>query len=152
MNIPDTLHPIDFHAYSDKFLLPKKPHRTKWTCPLPMLRIDEFDIVPLTSIRMLNSEGYHMHNCCKDYAAQCAEGTYYVFSIRDLLGERFATLGAKKVDDHYNLDQCFGPSNSNVTDMFIVHTDDDDIPDVEWQRTELFYVASEVIRVLNKTK
>ncbi len=93
-----------------------------------------------------------MHNCCKDFAAQCAEGTYHVFSIRNTSGDRLATIGAKKVDDHYSLDQCFGPSNSNVTDMFIVHTDYNNIPDVEWQRTDLFYVASEVIRVLNEIK
>lgn len=92
-----------------------------------------------------------MNNCCKDYAAQCAEGAYVVFSIRDHSGKRLATLGAKKVDDHFTFDQCFGPANSNVTDMFIDHTDDHQQPDIEWQRTELFYVASEVIRVLNKT-
>ncbi len=152
MHIPDTLHPTHFHSDSNKFFLPKKPHKQKWTCPLPMLRIDVFDIIPLTSTRMLKSEGYHMHNCCKDFAAQCAEGTYHVFSIRNTSGDRLATIGAKKVDDHYSLDQCFGPSNSNVTDMFIVHTDYNNIPDVEWQRTDLFYVASEVIRVLNEIK
>ncbi len=152
MNRPDTLHPIDFHADFEKFSLPKKPHKQKWNCPLPSLRIDEFGIIPLTSTRMLKSEGYHMNHCCKDYAMLCAKGTYHVFSIRDQSGERLATLGARKIDDHYNLDQLFGPYNSYVTDMFIEHTDDNGMPHVEWQRTELFYVASEVIRGLNQTK
>lgn len=151
MNYPNTFQHFHPEVDTKSFFSLKKPHRQRWNCPLPMLRIDEFDIIPLISTKMLKSEGYHMNNCCKDYAAQCAQGTYFVFSIRNHSGDRLATLGAKKVDDHYSLDQCFGPSNSNVTDIFVEYTDDNDYPTVEWQRTELFYVASEVIRVLNKT-
>lgn len=151
MNYPDTLHTFLSEADSKFSFFSKKPRRNQWKCPLPMLRIDEFDIIPLTSTKMLKSEGYHMNNCCKDYAAICSEGIYCIFSIRSHSGERLATLGAKKVDDHYSLDQFYGPSNSNVTDVFIDHTDDSGIPNFEWQRTELFYVACEVIRALNKT-
>ena len=152
MTTPDILHPFHSYTNSNKLFVPNKPRRQRWSCPLPMLRIDEFDIIPLTSTRLLKSEGYHMNNCCRDYAAQCANGTYCMFSIRNHSGDRLATLGAKKVDDHYHLDQCFGPSNTNVIDLFIEHTDNSNTPHIEWQRTELFYAASEVIRALNMTK
>lgn len=152
MHRPDTLHPIHFHADPGTFSLPQKPFKKRWTSPLPHIRIDAFDIMPLTSFSMLKSEGYNMNNCCKDYAPLCAEGTYLLFSIRDHAGERLATMGVEKVDDHYHLDQCFGPSNSNVTDLFIHHLDEDDTHHTEWQRTEIFFVASEVVRMLNGVK
>lgn len=97
MHRPDKLQPFDSPADSRNFYLNAKPHKRKWDCPLTTLRIDAYEIVPLTSLKMLKSEGYHMNNCCKDYAYQCAEGSYCVFSIRDHAGNRLATLGAIKM-------------------------------------------------------
>ena len=39
----------------------------KWKCKLSEMLIGEYLIMPLTSAKLLKSEGYHMNNCCRDY-------------------------------------------------------------------------------------
>lgn len=126
--------------------------KNKWDCPLPTLKIDEYEIVPLTSAKQLKSEGYHMNNCCKDYTHQCSTGEYCIFSIRDFAGNRVATLGAINDDGYWQFDQCLGDSNSNVIDEFTEHMDSQGKIHLEWSHSELFYVANEVIRLLNAPK
>lgn len=36
-----------------------------------------------------------------------------------------------------------------MTNAFIEHVEDDTTVHVEWQRTEIYYVACEIIRLLN---
>lgn len=126
--------------------------KRKWKCPLPTLKIDEYEIVPLTSSKQLKSEGYHMNNCCKDYTHQCSTGEYCIFSIRNLNGDRVATLGAINDDGYWQFDQCLGQSNSNVIDEFTEHVDSQGKVHLEWSHTELYYAANEIIRLLNTSK
>ncbi len=147
--IPNDINGFIFQGYT-KTATPKK--NWKWKCSLPTIKIDEYEIVPLTSAKQLKSEGYHMNNCCKDYAQQCSEGKYCIFSIRDSFGNRIATLGAVNDEGYWQFDQCLGYSNCNVIDEFTEHLDSQGKIHLEWSHTELFYVASEVVRVLNASK
>jgi len=147
--IPNEINSFMFQGSPDT-VSPKK--NLKWKCSLPTLKIDEYEIVPLTSSKQLKSEGYHMNNCCKDYAHQCSMGEYCIFSIRGNFGNRIATLGAVNDDGYWHFDQCLGHSNSNVIDEFTEHFDSQGKIHLEWSHTELYYVANEVVRLLNETK
>ncbi len=128
------------------------PKKWTWKCSLPPLKIDEYEITPLTSSKQLKSEGYHMNNCCKDYNQQCSNGEYCIFSIKDSTGNRIATLGAINDDGYWQFDQCLGYSNSNVIDEFTEHLDSEGKVHLEWSHSELYYAANEVIRLLNASK
>lgn len=123
----------------------------KWKCSLSTMNIDEYIIIPLTSSKMLKSEGYHMNNCCKDYTKQCVDQKYCIFSIRDSFGNRLATLGAVNSDNYWRFDQCTGHSNTNVTDHFTEHMDPSGQIHTDLSHSEIFYVANEVVRLLNVT-
>jgi len=126
--------------------------KKKWKCPLPAVKIDEYEIVPLTSAKQLKSEGYHMNNCSKDYTHQCSIGEYSIFSVRDFAGNRVATLGAVNDDGYWQFDQCMGHSNRNVIDEFTEHMDSQGKIHLEWSHSELYYAANEVIRLLNAAR
>ncbi len=48
-----------------------KRQSQKWECMLFEIIISEYLVTPLTSVKMLKSEGYLMNNCCREYASQC---------------------------------------------------------------------------------
>ena len=98
---------------------------------------------------MLKSEGYWMNNCCRDYAGQCADSEYCIFSIRSRSGERLATLGLISDQGYWYFDQCFGPANTDVLEETSLFLDEDDVLQTEWFPTEIYYVAHEVIRLMN---
>ncbi len=75
----------------------------KWECKLTETLIGEYLITPLTSARMLKSEGYWMNNCSRDYTRQCEEIAYCIFSIRRRTGERLATLGLANDQGYWSL-------------------------------------------------
>lgn len=121
----------------------------KWQCILSETVIGDYCVVPLKSARKLKSEGYLMNNCCREYVTQCLEGEYQLFSIRTLSGERVATLGILNHDNHWQFDQCYGVSNSNVLERCIETVDEDGSLLVEYSLTEIYYVAHEVVRLMN---
>ncbi len=121
----------------------------KWTCKLPETFVGEYLIIPLTSAKLLKSEGYQMNNCCRDYVDQCAEMTYCLFSIRSRSGERLATLGLNHSEGYWRFDQCFGPSNTEVLEETRTYLDEDGEIQEELFATELYYVAHEVARLMN---
>ena len=121
----------------------------KWKCNISEMLIGEYCITPLTSAKLLKSEGYQMNNCCRDYVDQCAEMTYCLFSVRSRVGERLATLGLDCNDGHWRFDQCFGPSNTDVLEETRTYLDEDGELQEELFSTELYYVAHEVARLMN---
>lgn len=126
-----------------------KRRSAKWECRLSEKLIGEYLVIPLTSAKMLKSEGYWMNNCCKEYVHQCADLTYCLFSIRSRSGERLATLGLASEQGSWGLDQCFGPSNIDVLEETLVYLDEDEVVQTEWVPTEMYYVAHEVVRLMN---
>ena len=125
----------------------KRPR--KWKCKLSETLIGEYCITPLTTAKLLKSEGYQMNNCCRDYIDQCAEMAYCLFSVRSRVGERLATLGLNCNGGHWRFDQCFGPSNTEVLEETRTYLDEDGELQEELFATDLYYVAHEVARLMN---
>jgi hypothetical protein len=121
----------------------------KWKCKLSEILIGEYLIIPLTSAKLLQSESYHMNNCCADYVDQCAEMTYCLFSIRSRSGERLATLGLIYTQGYWRFDECSGPSNTEVLEESRTYLDEDGELQEELFATDLYYVAHEVARLIN---
>jgi hypothetical protein len=90
-----------------------------------------------------------MMNCCREYAGQCADLKYCIFSIRRRSGERLATLGLKNDHGYWRFDQCFGLANAEVLEETLEYIDEDGVPQTECYPTELYYVAHEVVRLMN---
>ena len=126
-----------------------KRRSEKWKCKLTDTLIGEYLITPLTSAKMLKSEGYWMDNCCHDYTRQCEKLEYCIFSIRKRTGERLATLGISNDRGSWSFDQCYGPSNSEVLEEIYEYLDEDEALQFESNPTELYYVAHEVVRLMN---
>ena len=127
---------------------PKKQLRT-WTCLLTEELIGDYLIVPLCSIKQVITEADRMNNFCREYIARCAGGTYSLFSIRSRSGERFATLGLSREDDHWQVDRCAGPSDVDVLEESMSFLDEDDALHTESYATEIYYIAHEVARLMN---
>lgn len=121
----------------------------KWECKLAETMIGEYLVTPLTSAKMLKSEGYWMNNCSRDYTRQCEEFEYCIFSIRKRTGERLATLGLANVRGSWSFDQCYGPSNLEVLEETSEYLDEDEVLQFDCSPTELYYVAHEVVRLMN---
>jgi len=123
----------------------------KWECKLSEMLIGEYLISPLTSTKSLKSEAYWMNNCSRDYISQCANLEYCLFSMRSRSGERLATLGIICDEDYWRFDQCLGQSNTDVLEETMEYLDEDDMLQTESFATELYYVAHEVVRLMNAT-
>jgi hypothetical protein len=121
----------------------------KWKCKLTETLIGEYLITPLTSAKMLKSEGYRMNNCSRDYTRQCEKLEYCIFSIRKRTGERLATLGLAYDRGSWSFEQCYGPSNTEVLEETHAYLDEDDVLQFDCNPTELYYVAHEVVRLMN---
>ena len=121
----------------------------KWDCPLSEVLVGEYWIIPLTSRKLLKSEGYAMNNCCRDYISQCEAMGYCIFSIRNRTGERLATLGLKKEQNYWYFDQCFGASNADVLEEILTYLDENGMEQTESTSSEIYYVAHEVARLMN---
>ncbi len=121
----------------------------QWECKLKETLVGEYLIVPLNSAKMLKSEGYLMNNCCRDYIFRCADLAYSLFSIRSRSGERLATLGLGYENGYWHFDQCFGQANSEVLEESLEYFDEDGVLRTEYFPTEIYYLAHEVVRLMN---
>ncbi len=126
-----------------------KRRNRKWTCTIGESLIGDYLAIPLTSEKRLKSEGYVMNNCSREYTMKCAALEYCIFSIRRRTGERLATLGLSYDFGYWRVDQCFGPSNTEVMEEICAFLDEDGVLQTETFATELYYVAQEVARLLN---
>jgi len=124
--------------------------RYRWPCPLVAQEMGDFFVVPLTSSRELASEGWNMQHCVATYDSNCANGIYQVFSIRDLLGNRIATLGLTYGPNGWKVDQCLGLSNVEVMLKPVEWIQGDGIQESRDDFTDLHYLAQEVARLLNR--
>ncbi len=124
----------------------------KWECVLFEQFIGEYLIVPLTTAKMLKSEGYVMNNCCRDYRHLCEQHRYAIFSLRSRSGERLATLGLVNEDGCWVMDQCFGPSNSEVLEEVLNYLDEEETLQTEYFPAEIYYIAHEVVRLMNSMR
>jgi len=122
----------------------------KWQCAVAEMFVGDYLIVPLTTKKMLKSEGYMMNNCAREYRCLCEAMQYAIFSIRNRSGERLATLGLARAEGYWSLDQCFGPSNSEVLEETVTYLDEEEILQTESHLTEMYYVAQEVARLMNR--
>ncbi|MBM9604178.1 PcfJ domain-containing protein [Desulfopila inferna] len=138
----NTLFGIEFNDYAER-------QSGKWTCPLSEEIIGDYFIIPLISAKMLKSEGYLMDNCCRDYLELCEVQKYRIFSMRNLSDERVATLGLRNDNGYWCFDQCFGPSNADVLEETIEYLDEDAELQTEVLPSDLYYVAHEVVRLMN---
>lgn len=123
----------------------------RWECALSERFIGEYLIVPLTTARMLSSEGYLMNNCCQEYRHTCETQKYCLFSIRSRSGERRATLGLAREQGGWRFDQCLGPSNAEVLEESLNYLDEEEVLQTEFFPTEMYYIAHEVVRLMNRT-
>lgn len=121
----------------------------RWESSIGLVEIGQYRIVPLTTPKKVKSEGYLMQKCVRQYVDVCQGGEYLLFSIRNLDGERVATLGVKNRDDYWYFDDCLGKENTNVMETILETLDDDNNTVHEIDYTELFSVAHEVVRLLN---
>ena len=116
---------------------------------LPKLEIGEYKIIPLVTPRMLKSESYLMRNCSREYICDCEQGIYLMFSVRDLTGKRIATLSFYYSSNYWRIDQCYGIANSEVLYKASVFLTEGGLEAEFEEETELYYVTSEVQRLLN---
>ena len=121
----------------------------KWACKLPETLLGDYFIVPLTTVGLLKSESQKMNNESINYAHRCANLDYCIYSIRRRTGERLATLGLFSEDGYWQFDWCSGPSNIEVLEESVEYLDDEGILQAEHYPTELYYVAHEVVRLMN---
>jgi hypothetical protein len=126
--------------------------RYRWQCPVQEQTMGDFHIVPLTTANELASEGRNMHDCVASYGAACAKGLYQVFSIRDLDGERVATLGLVYAVGGWKVDQCIGILNDEVTTTIVEWIDGNGKHDSMDEPTDLHFLAQDVARLMNNTE
>ena len=123
--------------------------RYRWSCPVAVQEMGDFFVVPLTSSKELASEGWHMRHCVVSYDARCAHGMYQVFSIRDLLGNRIATLGTIYGAHGWMVDQCLGISNAEVLLNCVEWINGNGKHESMDEFTDLHYLVQDVVRQLN---
>ena len=123
--------------------------RYRWSCPVVAQEMGDFLLVPLSSSKELTSEGWHMQHCVATYDARCAMGSYHVFSVRDLLGIRVATLGLTYGANGLKVDQCLGLSNTDVMLKSLEWINGSGKHESMEEFTDIHYLALDVARLLN---
>lgn len=145
MPVPDDAQPAFLDA-----LFGLGPQRKKsnfhWESALAECEIGDFQIVPLTTSRLLRAEGRAMRHCVGNYDELCHQGRARVFSIRDLACRRVATASLIWRDDYWHLDQIKGPRNAEVLESERTFFDGDSTVTVI-EQTEVYYVGHEVLRL-----
>ena len=129
---------------------PTRKLRYRWACPVPAQKMGDFLAVPLASSKELTSEGWHMQHCVASYDARCANDMYQVFSIRDLLGNRIATLGLAYGASGWTVDQCLGIGNFEVMLKTAEWIHDNGKHESVDEFTDLHFLSQEVARLLNR--
>lgn len=123
----------------------KKKHVLVWDSALEDHELGDYQVIPLTSSWALRQEGRAMRHCVGGYDEICSKGRARVFSIRDLMGNRLATLSLVFRDDYWHLEQVKGVENAEVCiseDIFY-----DGERTVTWiDMTDMHHVAYEVLR------
>ena len=127
----------------------KKKRELVWDSSLDAFELGEYQMIPLTSSWALREEGRVMHHCVGGYVEMCAKGRARVFSIRDLLGHRVATLSLVFRDEYWHLEQIKGFANEDVSRTEEVYYDRD-CTMTQVDMTDMYYVAYDVAHCYRK--
>jgi hypothetical protein len=128
---------------------PSKKRVLVWDSALTAFQLGNYHVMPLTSSWALREEGRVMHHCVGGYDEMCAKGRVRVFSTRDPLDHRVATLSLVFRDDYWHLEQIKGFANKDVSITEDVYYDGERTV-VQNDMTDLHYVAHEVLRCYRK--
>lgn len=126
--------------------LQRKKRNLHWESDLAACEIGDYQIIPLTTSRLLRAEGRVMRHCVRNYDELCHQGRARVFSMRDLAGRRVATASLIWRDDYWHLDQIKGPRNAEVLESECTFFDGDSTVALI-EETEVYYVGHEVLRL-----
>lgn len=121
----------------------------QWPSMISDMIIGDYLIVPLRTAKMLKSEAYNMNNNSDQFIPGCTTNENCAFSIRNHFGFSQATLILSYDDEGWRLEKCYGPSNTNVLEEVLEFFDENDIAQTEYYPTDLYYVAYEIIRLMN---
>lgn len=121
----------------------------KWPYTIPETIIGDYLIVPITTAKMLKSESHYLNNNSDQYLSGCSRHENCAFSMRDHFGFSQATLVLSHNNEGWRFEKCHGPSNTNVLEEIIEFFDENEIAQTEYYPTELYYVAHEIIRLMN---
>jgi hypothetical protein len=88
----------------------------RWASALDEFEIGACTVKPITDDVSLANEGLVMKNCIGSHGGVCKSGEYRVFAIVSSRSQRhIATVGIKKSEDEWQLDQVKGKCNSDVS-------------------------------------
>ena len=127
----------------------KKKHELVWESALDTCELGDYQIVPLTSSWALRQEGRAMRHCVGGYDEMCAQGRTRVFSIRDLMGNRVATMSLIFRDDNWRLEQIKGYANEEICQSEEVYYDGERTV-TQIDVTDFHFIAYEIMRLYLK--
>lgn len=132
---------------------PRRKKRKKrvlvWDSALEVHELGDYQVIPLTSSWALRQEVRAMHHCVAGYDEMCFKGRARVFSIRDLMGRRLATMSLIFRDDYWHLEQLRGVENAEVcTSEYLYYDGERTVTQVNM--TDMYYVAYDVARRYRK--
>ncbi len=103
-----------YHAWNERERRAREGHR--WAHGLDAMMLGDYDVVPLRDSAVLWSEGERMRTCISRYEAECAQGTYVIYSVRPRgTPHPLAHIGLRiDTDGMATLDQVRGFANRYV--------------------------------------
>lgn len=123
----------------------KKKRELVWDSALEACELGDYQVIPLTSSWALRQEGRAMLHCVGGYDEMCANGRARVFSIRDLMGNRVATMSLIFWDDYWQLEQIRGVANGEMCSSEEVYFDGERTV-TQLDMTDFHYIAHDVLR------
>jgi len=114
---------LDRHQWRAGWPLLQRAHRSweqrlidaRWDCPVATVSIDGWSARALSNGKDLAEEGERMKHCVINYVDRCLAGGYQVFTVEHPdNGEPVATIGLKKYEDGWEIDQVQGQRNSEA--------------------------------------
>lgn len=123
----------------------KKKRELVWDSALEAYELGDYQVNPLTNSRALRQEGRAMLHCVGGYDEMCAKGRARVFSIRDLMGNRVATMSLVFWGDYWHLEQIRGAANAEVCTSEEVYYNGNRT-ETQLDMTDFHYIAHDVLR------
>lgn len=127
----------------------KKKRVLVWDSALKEHELGDYQVIPLTSSWALRQEGRAMRHCVGGYDEMCSNGRARVFSIRDLMGKRLATMSLVFRDDYWHLEQVRGVANAEVCTSEEVYYDGERTV-TQVDMADMHFVAYDVARCYRK--
>lgn len=125
--------------------LPKRKRNLHWESDLVECDIEPYRVVPLVSSKQLREEGRIMKHCVGVYDDSCHRGLSRVFSVRDSVARRIATVSLVWQDDYWQLEQVKGPSNAEVLHTTRGNCECESMTE-SLELTDLYFVSQEILQ------